>query len=462
MPEPTYLAFDLGASSSRAILGTLRGDRVEMQEIHRFVTPILEENGHLYWDIERMWDEMQAGFRKAVEISPSLCSVSVDSWAVDYIPINAQGLPLRNPYCYRDTRTDNVMESAFDILPASSIYTHTGIQFLPFNTLYQLLAGEEEGIREEVRAYLTIADYFNYRFSGKAVIELSMASTTQMMDVRTRGWSDAIFNAFGLNKDLWPSIIQPGTWLSPVLEADSVISIATCSHDTGSAIAAIPVSSNEEPWAYVSCGTWSLMGTERSTPLVSDEVREAGFTHEAGLDGTIRFLKNLTGLWVLQECAREWGDVDWNELENLARAEESQHLLIDLDDPRFMARGGMEARLRNYFSEKGWAFPESRAALVRAILESIAESYRQCLEELQHVTSKKMERLYMVGGGTKNRLLCELTAQATGTPVTAGPSEATALGNLLIQARTLGHLPDGLTIREVAATSSELRFYDKA
>lgn len=432
---------------------------MKMQEIYRFTTPIIEEQGHLYWDIDRIWQEIQTGFRKAISVSPSLCSVSVDSWAVDYVPLDAQGIPLRNPYCYRDTRTENMMALAFETMPASSIYAHTGIQFLPINTLYQLLAGEEESVKERVHVYLTIADYFNYRFSGKAVIELSMASTTQMMDVHTRDWSDMVFNSFGLNRNPWPAIIQPGTWLGPVLESDSVISIATCSHDTGSAIAAVPVSDEEESWAYVSCGTWSLMGSERTTPLVSEEVREAGFTHEAGLDGTIRFLKNLTGLWVLQECAREWGDVDWSELEARARQQASTDVLIDLNDPRFLARGGMEERLRTYYLEQGWPFPGSRAQLARTILESIAESYRQCLEELQHVTGEPIERLYMVGGGTKNRLLCELTAQATGIPVTAGPAEATALGNVLIQARTLGHLPNGSKIREVAATSSTLQFY---
>ena len=459
MPAPTYLAFDLGASSSRAILGTLDGDRMRMDEIYRFTTPILEENDHLYWDLDLLWGEIQLGFRKAISVSPTLCSVSVDSWAVDYVPLDTQGLPLRNPYCYRDTRTEKMMDEAFKTLPSSSIYGHTGIQFLPFNTLYQLLAGEEEGVLEQVGLYLTIADYFNYRFSGKAVIELSMASTTQMMDVRTRDWSDAVLNAFNLDKDLWPQIVQPGTWLSPVLEADSVISIASCSHDTGSAIAAIPVAGNEENWAYISCGTWSLMGTERTKPLVSEAARKAGFTHEAGLDGTIRFLKNLTGLWVLQECAREWGDVDWDELENQARQAESLNIVIELEDPRFMARGGMEQRLKEYFTEKEWPFPGSRAQLTRTILESISDSYRRCLNELQQVTGDAIQRLYMVGGGTRNSLLCELTSQATGIPVTAGPAEATALGNLLIQARTLGHLPNGMTIREVAATSSELRFY---
>ena len=460
MSKPSYLAFDLGASSSRAILGVLEDGRMIMEEVHRFTTPILEEDGHLYWDIERIWTELQVAFKKAIEQSPSLCSVSVDSWAVDYVPIDAQGNPLRNPYCYRDARSENIMELAFITMPAATLYSHTGIQFLPFNTLYQVLAGEDKEVKEKVHVYLTIADYFNFRFSGKAVIELSMASTTQMMDVRTGEWSDAIFDAYGIDKTRWPSIAKPGTWLNPVLESDSVISIASCSHDTGSAIAAIPVADQDEIWAYVSCGTWSLMGTERNSPLLSEAVQRAGFTHEAGLDGTLRFLKNLTGLWVLQECAREWGGVDWSDLESQARQAESVGVLVDLDDARFIARGEMENRLKAYFEERSWPFPESRAQLVRTLLESIAESYRKCMIELEEITGDTIQRLYMVGGGTQNALLCELTAQTLGIPVTAGPAEATALGNLLIQARTLGHLADGMSIRNVAAKSSKLRFYD--
>ncbi|MBX2818958.1 MAG: rhamnulokinase [Rhodothermaceae bacterium] len=463
MVAPTYLAFDLGASSSRAILGTLDGDRMDMEEIYRFTTPILEENGHLYWDIEGMWREIQAGFNEAITLTPTLCSVSVDSWAVDYVPIDAHGIPLRNPYCYRDRRTEGMFDVAFRTMPASRIYEHTGIQFLSFNTLYQLIAGEDEAVREGLDVYLTIADYFNYRFCGKPVIELSMASTTQMVDVYAKEWSGSVMDAFGINKANWPPIAQPGTWLGPVTERPSVMSIATCSHDTGSAIAAVPATDEEESWAYISCGTWSLMGVERKDALITKASREGGFTHEAGLDGTIRFLKNLSGLWVLQECVREWSEaerIDWGELEAEARQVASQGELIELDNPRFLPRGQMEERVRAYYQENGWRFPESRAQLVRTILESIAASYRRCLDELQKITGESIDRLYMVGGGTQNQLLCELTAQATGLPVTAGPVEATALGNLLIQARTLGHLPAGVTIREMAVKSSELRFYE--
>lgn len=436
---------------------------MDMEEIYRFTTPILEENGHLYWDIEGMWREIQAGFNEAITLTPTLCSVSVDSWAVDYVPIDAHGIPLRNPYCYRDRRTEGMFDVAFRTMPASRIYEHTGIQFLSFNTLYQLIAGEDEAVREGLDVYLTIADYFNYRFCGKPVIELSMASTTQMVDVYAKEWSGSVMDAFGINKANWPPIAQPGTWLGPVTERPSVMSIATCSHDTGSAIAAVPATDEEESWAYISCGTWSLMGVERKDALITKASREGGFTHEAGLDGTIRFLKNLSGLWVLQECVREWSEaerIDWGELEAEARQVASQGELIELDNPRFLPRGQMEERVRAYYQENGWRFPESRAQLVRTILESIAASYRRCLDELQKITGESIDRLYMVGGGTQNQLLCELTAQATGLPVTAGPVEATALGNLLIQARTLGHLPAGVTIREMAVKSSELRFYE--
>lgn len=376
-----YLAFDLGASSSRAVLGTLAGDVMHLEELHRFVTPILEQGGHLFWDLDTMWDELLSGLRKALDVAPGLRSLSVDSWGVDYVPMDAAGMPLRNPYGYRDTRTEGVMEHAFERLPADQIYAYTGIQFLPFNTLYQLLAEAQhdpKGLRQTA-LHLTIADYFNYRFSGQPVIEVSMASTTQLMDVHTRQWSEPLMQAFGLDPKQWPAIVPSGARLGPVIQAPGVTALATCSHDTGSAIAATPATS--EDWVYISCGTWSLLGVERHGPLLTDDAREAGFTHEAGVDGTIRFLKNLTGLWTLQECAREWRergvDADWSTLEEEARRAAPNQVFIDLEDPRFLSRGGMESRLRGYCREHGLQAPASRGGLVRLILESIAASYRR-------------------------------------------------------------------------------------
>ena len=465
LQPPRYLAFDLGASSGRAVLGTLEGDAMHLRELHRFTTPILEQGDHLFWDLDVLWDELQAGLRKALDVAPGLRSLSVDSWGVDYVPLGADGAPLRNPYCYRDPRTDGVMEHAFQTLPAEAIYACTGIQFLPFNTLYQVLADAQQDpvALRHARLHLTIADYFSYRFSGRRAIEVSLASTTQLMDVHTRQWSNPLMRAFGLDLNQWPVIVPSGARLGMVSQAPGVTAVATCSHDTGSAVAATPATQPHGNWAYISCGTWSLLGVERQAPLLTDEAREAGFTHEAGLDGTIRFLKNLTGLWALQECAREWREqgvpADWNTLEEEARAAGSRPGFIDLEDPRFLHRGGMEDRLCAYCREHGLEVPTSRGRLVRVILESIAESYRRALANLQRLTGQTFETVHLFGGGSENSLLCQLTADACQTTVVAGPVEAAALGNLLIQTRTMGDLPEGLTIREVAARSSQLHTY---
>jgi rhamnulokinase len=264
--------------------------------------------------------------------------------------------------------------------------------------------------------------------------------------------------AFDLDWKLWPEIVASATILGPSVQMPDVAVVASCSHDTACAVAAAPVRASDENWAYVSCGTWSLLGVELHQPLLSDGAREAGFTNEAGIDGTVRFLKNLTGLWVLQECAREWGKVDWADLEDKARRA-GEEALFDLEDPRFLARGNMEARLRAYCTERGMPAPETRGGLVRAVLASIAGSYRGAIEDLQRVTGNRIDTLYLFGGGSRNRLLCELTAKSCGIDVVAGPAEATALGNLLIQARAMGDLPRGATIREIAARSSDLEVY---
>jgi rhamnulokinase len=456
----SYLAFDLGASSGRAVLGTLDGGVMRMEELHRFATPIVERGEHLFWDVETLWEELQTGLRKALDVAPDLRSLSVDSWAVDYVPLGDDGEPLRLPYCYRDSRTEGVMERAFDTLSAEALYRHTGIQFLPFNTLYQVLADRVEApdVLQRVGTHLLIADYFNYRFSGRPAIEASMASTTQLVDVRTQRWSDDLFEVFGLDRSQWPEIVPAGSRLGPAREAPEVSIVASCSHDTASAVAATPAA-QETGWAYVSCGTWSLLGTERTEPILTDEARTAGFTHEAGLDGTIRFLKNLTGLWALQECARAWGVTDWAALEAEAAEAEPPRAPIDLEDARFLPRGEMEARIRAYCREHGQPVPESRGQTARLILESIADSYRRAVGDLERVTDEAISTLHLVGGGSQNDLLCRLTAEACGVRVVAGPAEATALGNLLIQARTMGDLPNGLTIRDVALRSSDLRTY---
>jgi len=464
----SYLAFDLGASTSRAVLGTLEKGRLEMSELHRFTTPVLEIGDHLFWELEVMGAELQTGLEQGKLAAPELRSLSVDSWAVDYVSLDASGAPIRNPHCYRDPRTAGVMQRAFEVVPAHEIYRATGIQFLPFNTLYQLLAEAQNEGYGGAAHQLPIADYFNYRFSGRRAVEVSMASTTQMMDVNTKDWSGPLMEKFGLDTSAWPEIVPSGTRLGATLQDPGVEVVASCSHDTGSAVAAAPAVGPGENWAFISCGTWSLMGVERRTPLLTDAAREAGFTNEAGLDGTIRFLKNLTGLWVLQECMREWrtsSRIDWSDLEREARAElrKDAHArgdtLVDLEDDRFLPRGPMEHRIHAYCREHGLGKLECRGDIVLAILASIAASYRRTLAELERVTGTTYGRIHLFGGGSQNAMLCELTAAACRCEVVAGPVEATAMGNLLIQARTMGDLPDSMSIRDISAASSRLKVY---
>jgi rhamnulokinase len=464
----SYLAFDLGASTSRAFLGTLNGHILEMDELHRFETPVLETDGHLFWDLDVIWSELQIGLEKALEACPALRSVSVDSWAVDYVSLDTRGEPLGNPYCYRDPRTEGFMDRAFNIMSAKKIYAITGIQFLPFNTLYQMMADRHDSGSSQA-IHFPIADYFNYRFSGVRAVEVSMASTTQMMDVLTRQWSATLFESFDLDPSRWPEIVHSGTCLGPLAQAPEVEVVATCSHDTGSAVAATPTAATPtaepvENWAFISCGTWSLMGTERKFPLLSDAARNAGFTNEAGLDGTVRFLKNLTGLWVLQECLREWresGPLDWSdlELEEKAASKTTRTAHIDLGDGRFLARGPMVNRIQSYCQEYGIRIPETREDIILAILSGIAESYARTLAELESITGVKYHRVYLFGGGSQNTQLCQHTANALDREVVAGPVEAAAMGNLLIQARTMGDLPRGASIRDIACQSSHLISY---
>lgn len=459
-PASAYLAYDLGASSSRAILGTLEGASMRMKTLHRFTTPMITRENHLLWDVEVIWGELLEGLKKALEVAPTLKSLSVDSWGVDYVRLGRSGSPIDLPYCYRDLRTEEVMDTVYAVCPPDVIYKRTGIQFLPFNTLYQVVADKSIENDEPVIAHLSIADYYNYRFSGVGVWEASMASTTQLKAITGNTWSKAMLNDLGLDLDPWPRIVPAGSLLGPVMQASGVQAVATCSHDTGCAVAAAPAAEDGRSWAYISCGTWSLLGVERTTPIPTEEARLAGFTHEVGIDDTFRFLKNIVGLWVVQECVREWGEeASWQALTDAAAGAPSSGFLINLEDDRFIARGNMPERLAAYCESAGFQLPDDRPGIVRLVLESIAASYAGNLKRLETVTGERVEVIHLFGGGSQNQLLCQLTADATGLPVVAGPTEATALGNLLIQARTLGDLPEGHSIRSIARNSSSLNEY---
>jgi len=470
---PTYLAIDIGASSGRAVLGTLAGGRMEMHEVHRFRTPLIEADGHLYWDAEALWAETRAALTQALQAAPGLRSVSVDTWAVDYVPIGFDGAPLRNPYSYRDLRTAGRLAEALRLVGgADAVYARTGIQFLEFNTLPQIVADvrDEPALVARTATRLLIADYLLYLLSGELVAERTIASTTQLLDARNGGWAEDMIGALGDAPERWPRLVAPGTVLGPVRGAalpasrsNAPLVLATCSHDTAAAVAAVPAE-GDRPWAYISSGTWSLIGGELRAPLLVRQAREAGFTNEAGLDGTVRFLKNRTGMWVLEECVREWAAADggrpsYDALLTAAAASPPLGGTIDLNAPEFAQRGDMEGKVAAACRAAGMAPPDARGPLVRLVLESLAESYRRVLAQLDALTGAAAEVVHVVGGGARNGLLNQLTADACARPVVAGPDEATALGNLLVQARTLGDLPAGVSVRDAARRSAGITTY---
>ncbi|MDB4881792.1 MAG: Carbohydrate kinase [Gemmatimonadetes bacterium] len=466
----SYLAIDLGASSGRAVIGTLDGAVMRTQEIHRFRTPLLERNRHLYWDIDAMWSDIRIAVLKAIGTGRRLRSISVDSWAVDYVPLDLHGAAIRRPYSYRDPRTAGRMEAAIEIAGGAEVlYDRTGIQFLPFNTLPQVIADiqDEPGLVWETAKRLTIAEYFLYRLSGRMVAEATMASTTQLVDARTGAWAADLLAAIGDDALRWPEIVPPGTMLGPLLPelvpsgiGEPPMIVATCAHDTAAAVAAVPAES-DAPWAFISSGTWSLVGAELDAPVLTSRAREAGFTNEAGLDGTVRFLKNRAGMWVLEECRREWDaegvPTTHDGTSTAARDAPSLGATVDLNAPEFAERGDMVRKLQDACGAKGIPIPTTRGEIVRLILESIAASHADALEQLEAVTGIHADVVHIVGGGALNDLLNQLTADRTGRRVLAGPEEATVLGNLLVQARVLGDLPAGISVRDAARSSTRIR-----
>jgi rhamnulokinase len=464
-----YLAIDLGASSGRVVLGMLEGDVMQLEVLHRFTTPLLERNRHLYWDVETMWAEIQFALAKSFDTGVAIRSISVDSWAVDYVPLDLHGTALRRPYSYRDKRTAGRMATAIELAGgAEALYDRTGIQFLELNTLPQVIADirDEPGIVWETATRLLIAEYFLYRLCGEKVAEATMASTTQLVDARTGEWSVELIEAIGDDERRWPRIVPAGTVLGPLLSelvpvrvAAPPIVLACCAHDTASAVAAVPAT-GERPWAFISSGTWSLVGMELDAPVLTAEAREHGFTNEAGLDRTVRFLKNRAGMWVLEECRREWEEqgTRYSHEAIFRAAAESPSIAatIDLNAPEFAGRGEMVRKLSDACTARRIDVPTTHGEFVRLILESLAASHAAALDELATVSGTRAEDLHIVGGGSRNDLLNQLTADRTGRRVLAGPEEATVLGNLLVQARALGDLPAGVSVRDAARRSSRI------
>lgn len=432
------LAFDLGASSGRAIVGIPDGDAWQLHEVHRFPTHLIEDGERLYWDLPRIESELEFGLEEALRHFPEIKSLSVTAWGVDYVPLDIDLKPIRNAYCYRDTRKEGMMARVHTIVPKEEIYRITGIQFMELNTIYQLYADTqlEPEVVKAAHLYLTVSDYLNFRMGGKPVIEVSQASTTQLLDATSRTWSKPLFEKLGLPYDKWPEVVTSGTVIGRHPKYPQIEVIAGLSHDTGAAVAGVPAKKGTN-WCYISSGTWSLLGAELNQPDLSDAACEASFTNEAGFGGTIRFLKNITGLWVLQECEREWRELDewpgYDSLIDSARMVAGPHPIINLNEPEFGTRGQMVEKIRAYCERTKQPVPKNQAEIASAVVRSLARHYRETLEVLERLRNTRYDVIHIVGGGSKNSWLCELTELETGREVVAGPVEATALGNLMIQ-----------------------------
>jgi rhamnulokinase len=436
-----YLAFDLGAESGRAMSGRLRSGVLDLVEVCRFANEPVRVDGSLYWDAPRLWLHLQRALEQ-VPINPRLASIGVDTWGCDYGLLGENGDLLGNPFHYRDSRTDGVMEDVFTRVPRADIYDVTGIQFLPFNTLYQLVAAARTTPRllDAAIQFGTIPDILNYWLTGELRAEYTNATTTQMVDARTRTWAFDLLRQLNVPTRLMPPLVEAGTILGPLQRSASpplagTPVVAPACHDTGSAVASVPAHGGR---AFLSSGTWSLLGTEVPRPIITARALEANFTNEGGVCGTTRLLKNISGLWLLQGCRRDWANegrqFDYAELvEAASHQRPAFQSLFDPDDPAFLHPEHMTRAIAAYCRRTSQPEPDGPAAYTRAIFESLAFKYRVVLDTLEALTGTPITEVQIVGGGSRNRLLNQFTADATGRTVIAGPVEATALGNIAMQ-----------------------------
>jgi rhamnulokinase len=458
MSGSTHLAFDLGAESGRAVLGALEGGRLSLTEVSRFGNGVLTLRGRKHWNVFRLYEEMKRTLGRCAAAPPE--SLGVDTWGVDFALLGPDGGVLGLPFAYRDPHTAGAMASFCGRLPAGRLYALTGIQLLPFNTLFQLEAMRRDRSPQLAAAtdLLLMPDLFHYLLGGVKRSEATIASTTQLLSPLTRSWEPEVVAALGLPRPLLPEIVAPGTVIGRLEDevcvetgCPAVPLVAVATHDTASAVAAVPATGTR--WAFLSCGTWALLGVESARPIMTPAARAANFTNEGGLGGTYRVLKNIMGLWLLQESRRVLrGDVSYAEITAQAAAAPPLVSLVDPDRPELLAPADMPAAIRSCCTRTGQPAPHTLGELARCILESLALKFRFVLAQLRDLGCE-VDCLHLVGGGAQNALLCQLTADATGLPVRAGPVEATAIGNLLVQAQALGHLASPEELRAVVARS---------
>jgi len=462
-----YLACDLGADSGRVILGTLDGGRISLEELHRFPTGATKVAGALHWEFDRLLNELKTGLKAAATKKLPIASISTDSWGVDYVMYDGRGLPMLPVWCYRDSRTAQGVEIVKEKVEWPVIYAETGIQFMALNTIYQIVT-EPPARLASAKHILLIADAINFFCSGVARNEISLASTTQLYNPIHKRWSRKLFTALGLREDVFAPLCPSGTRLGPMkrnlaLEVGlpQIEVIASCSHDTGAAVAAVPADGVN--WAYLSSGTWSLMGVEKPQPVINDQSRNLGFTNEIGCGDTVRLLKNIVGLWLIQECRRQWVKTgkkfDFAELEKQAVTAPPFVSLINPNDPRFLSPDDMPRKIADFCRDTGQPVPAGVAATVRCIYESLALFYRVVLRQIERLIGQKIERLHIVGGGSKDATLNQFTANALKIPVLAGPTECATLGNILVQAMALGHVESHEAARQVVRESFALQTF---
>lgn len=446
-----YLAIDLGAESGRTVLGVLDGRQLTLQETYRFRNGPVRLPEGLQWDVLHLWDEIKAGIAASLKGGARLEGIGLDTWGVDFALLDRKGGLLANPFHYRDARTDGMLEVAFRRMPRAEIFAHTGIQFMQFNSLFQLLAMSVEGsaLLDVAQTFVTIPDLFNYWLTGQITNEFTNATTTQCFDPHKRSWALPVLDALGIPSRLFHPVREPGAVIGALRPsvaeetgAGEVSVVLPACHDTGSAVAAVPAEKGD--FAWISSGTWSIVGAETREPIVNEKALKYNFTNEGGVLGTWRLSKNIMGLWLVQECRRTWQhlgeELTYDEITQLASEAKPFQATIDPDDSVFFHPGDMPQRIREYCAHTNQTAPQAKGEIARVALESIALKYRWVLERLEELSGKCHEPIHIIGGGAKNRLLNQFTADCTGRTVVAGPVEATAIGNLLMQAIALGQL----------------------
>ena len=476
MTQTVFLAIDMGASSGRHVAGLFDGNRLTLEEVHRFENGPIAAAGHLYWNLLRQWDNIVQGLRAAAaSYAGRIRSVGVDTWGVDFGLLGRGDELLGNPYNYRDARTDDMLERAFSIVPRAEIFSQTGLQFMQINTLYQLLAMKigRSPLLDAAESLLMMPDLFHWLLTGVKANEFTDATTTQFFDPRRRGWATDLLNRLELPTHILGNIVSPGDTLGPlrasVADATGLPGVQVVvpgTHDTASAVMAVPAASRpgaKPDWCYISSGTWSLMGVEMPEPVVTPKCLELNFTNEGGVGGSTRLLKNICGLWLVQECRRHWNQegvqYTWEHLTREAAEATPLTALVDVDDRSFLSPADMPEAIRAYCRRTGQMAPESVGAVIRCALESLALRYRRVLESIEELVGGRIETMHIVGGGAQNRQLCQMTADACRRRVVAGPVEATAIGNVMMQAVAAGAVGSIAEARDVIRRSFSVEEY---